>query len=100
LPLPFLATHVELDAIARELDPAVDIAVFEVPAESGPRHRVALVALDGTKVQGTVREQDGIAQPDGDGYTIILEPASTTRAPPAAAPRPIGTKHNGFTKLR
>jgi serine/threonine-protein kinase len=103
LPLPFIATHVELDDVARELDPAAEVAAFDVPAESGPRHKVAAVAIDGTRVEGFVREQDGIARPEGDGFAYIPpEPPAAEPHPPAPArpTRPIGTVHNGFTKLR
>ena len=102
VPLPFLATHVEFDDEVRELDPPTDVAAFDVPAESGPRHRVAVVALDGTRAEGFVREQDGIARPEGDGYAFVApEPSVTESRPTPSRPvRPVGTVHNGFTKLR
>jgi hypothetical protein len=102
VPLPFLATHVELDDIARELDPPADIAAFDLAAESGTRHRVAAVALDGTRAEGFVREQDGVARAEGDGYALAPpEPAVPgTRATSMRQARPVGTVHNGFTKLR
>jgi serine/threonine-protein kinase len=102
VPLPFFATHVELDDAARDLDPATDVAAFDLPGGSGPRHRVAALALDGTRAEGFVREEDGIARPDGEGYTFFL-PESTAEPRGPAAPRstrPIGTVRNGFTKLR
>jgi hypothetical protein len=93
---------VELDDAARDLEPATDVAAFDVPPESGPRHRVAVLAIDGTRAEGFVREQDGIARPEGDGYTFIApEPASPEPRPaPVRTTRPIGTVHDGFTKLR
>jgi serine/threonine-protein kinase len=102
LPLPFLSTRVELDDAARDLDPATDVAAFDLPTESGSRHRVAVVAIDGTRAEAFVREEDGIARPEGDGYTFILpEPASATHSStPPRSTRPIGTVRNGFTKLR
>jgi hypothetical protein len=102
LSLPFLATHVTFDDEQRDLSPATDVTAFDVPAESGQRHRIAAVALDGTRAEGTVREEDGIARPDSDGYVFIpAEPVGDARAPYTGRPaRPIGTVHNGFTKLR
>jgi len=104
VPLPFLASHVELDDMARDLDPATDVAVFELSAESGPRHTLSAVALDGTRADGTVRELDGVARAEGDGFSYVpAEPSSSAgeaRPGPVRAPRPIGTVHNGFTKLR
>jgi eukaryotic-like serine/threonine-protein kinase len=102
VPLPFLATHVELDDVARDLDPPGDVAAFDVPAEAGMRHKVSVLAIDGTRADGYVREQDGIARPEADGYAFVPpEPSTTdTRPPPVRSPRPLGTVHNGFTKLR
>jgi serine/threonine-protein kinase len=101
LPLPFFATHVELDDVARDLDPATDVTAFDLPAESGPRHRVVLVAVDGTKAEAFVREEDGIARPESDGYTFILtQQGPEPRVARPRSARPIGTVHNGFTKLR
>ncbi|MGD0529832.1 MAG: hypothetical protein ABSE49_32150, partial [Polyangiaceae bacterium] len=101
VPLPFLATHVELDDVSRELDPPADVAAFDVAAESGTRHRVAIVAIDGTRAEGFVREQDGIARPEPDGYAFVPpEPSATETRPPTRPVRPVGTVHNGFTKLR
>jgi serine/threonine-protein kinase len=103
-PLPFLATRVTFDDAARDLDPATDVIAFDVPADTGVRHRVTVVALDATRAEGFVREQDGIARPDGDGYTFVGPPEPATGAdvkPLMVHPaRPIGTVHNGFTKLR
>ena len=103
VPLPFLATHVELDDAVRDLDPPGDVAAFDVPAEAGMRHRVSVLAIDGTRADGFVREQDGIARPEADGYAFVAPEATTPepRPPPPVRPvRPLGTVHNGFTKLR
>jgi serine/threonine-protein kinase len=103
LPLPFLATRVIFDDGARDLDPATDVIAFDLPSDAGLLHRVTIVALDGTRAEGFVREQDGIARPDGDGYAFVGPPESpATEARPvgARAAHPIGTVHNGFTKLR
>ena len=102
LPLPFVATHVSFDDQVRDLVPATDVAAFDVPGEAGLRHRIAITALDGSRAEGYVREQDGIARPDADGLTMVLpDPVPGNPHPPAGRPaRPVGTVHNGFTKLR
>lgn len=105
VPLPFLATQVTFDDEVRDLDPAIDVAAFEIPREAGLGHRVSAVALDGSKASGFVREQDGVARVDSDGFAIELPsspPPATSHAPArssssTAAP---GTVKNGFTKLR
>jgi serine/threonine-protein kinase len=102
LPLPFVASRVMFDDEVRDLNPATDVAAFDVPGEAGLRHRVAITALDGSRAEGYVREQDGIARPDADGYTMVLPDSPPGDSRPAAGrpARPIGTVHNGFTKLR
>ncbi|HXN32461.1 MAG TPA: hypothetical protein VN894_11385, partial [Polyangiaceae bacterium] len=107
VPLPFVATHVTFDENARDLNPAADVLSFDVPVESGPRHRVTALALDGTHAEAYVREQDGIASPDADGYTFVApaeqaggEVRRELRGAGARAPGPIGTVHHGFTKLK
>ncbi len=102
LPLPFVASHVSFDDQARDLMPATDVAAFDVPGEAGLRHRVSITALDGSRAEGYVREQDGIARPDEEGFTTVMpDPLPGDTRPAAARPaRPIGTVHNGFTKLR
>jgi hypothetical protein len=102
VPLPFVATHVELDDLVRELDPPADVAAFDVGAESGARHRVAVIAVDGTRAECFVREEDGIARPEGDGYTFVPPERSVPepRPPSPRSPHPVGTVHDGFTKLR
>jgi eukaryotic-like serine/threonine-protein kinase len=111
VPLPFLASHVELDDIGRDLDPASDVSVFEVPKESGAQHHVAAVALDGTRAEAYVRESEGVAKVEGDGFLFVLPPATPSSLPRAKAapsrpvsgsPRPSapGKVKNGFTKLQ
>jgi serine/threonine-protein kinase len=107
VPLPFLASHVELDDLGRDLDPAADVAVFELPKESGGVHHIAVLALDGTRAEAVVREAEGVARVEGDGYLMVLpavDPSSLPRARPLHAPpaRPSGVAgkvKNGFTKL-
>ncbi len=105
VPLPFLSTHVTFDEAARDLNPAADDASFDVPVEGGSRHRVTALAVDGTHAEGYVREQDGIAQPDVDGYTFVGPPEQAggevrPHGPGARAPALIGTVRHGFTKLK
>ncbi len=107
LPLPFVATQISLDDMDRELVPAADVASFDVPAESGPRHHVVLTALDGTRAEGFVREDHGIARAEPEGLVMSAAPAPMevpVTPPRPAPPRPqhgAGAKtRNGFTKLR
>jgi serine/threonine protein kinase len=108
VPLPFLSTHVTFDDSARDLSPATDVVAFDVPAESGLRHRVIAIALEGTRAEAYVREQDGIAQVEADGFIFVApqsEPSSTearrdTQGPGLRPARPIGKVRNGFTKLK
>jgi len=105
VPLPFVSTHVTFDETARDLNPAADVTSFDVPVEGGPRHRVTALALDGTHAEGYVREHDGIAHADIDGYTFVAPPEQSggdarPRGSGAHAPAPIGTVHHGFTKLK
>jgi hypothetical protein len=111
VPLPFLATRVSFDDESRDLDPAADVTAFEVPRESGPRHRVRVTAIDGSRAAGYVRELDGVARVEPEGFTIELPPgpaapppAAAAAPPPARVARPatppVGTVRNGFTKLR
>jgi serine/threonine-protein kinase len=106
VPLPFPASRVTLDDVPNDLDPPADVATFEVPVSSGPRHEVVAVALDGTRAEGPVQEVDGIARPETEGFSYLEAP----HAPPPDNPRasnasnhgvrPPGTTRNGFTKLR
>ncbi|MDP9034617.1 MAG: serine/threonine protein kinase [Myxococcota bacterium] len=100
LPLPFLASRVVFDDEARDLAPAVDVVAFEVPPGTGARHRVMAVAIDGTRAQGFVRDEDGIARPEADGYALIAPDPNAVREAGTRPTRPIGNLRDGFTKLR
>jgi serine/threonine protein kinase len=103
VPLPFLATHVTFDDESRELDPAVDVTAFEASREAGIRHRVTATAIDGSKATGFVREQDGVARVEPEGFTIelpSLSPAAPSHPTSHPSTAPVGTVKNGFTKLR
>jgi serine/threonine protein kinase len=103
VPLPFLAMRVELDDAERDLDPASDVGVFDVPKESGIQHHVTAVALDGTRAEGYVREAEGVARVEGDGFMLALPAVSATSLPKVRVPLPapaVGTVRNGFTKLK
>jgi len=103
VPLPFLSTHVAFDGEARDPEPATDVMVFDVPSDSGIRHRVSAVALDGTRAEGYLREEEGVARPDANGYTFIAPPSNVDdvrRVGGGRPAHPIGTVRNGFTKLR
>jgi eukaryotic-like serine/threonine-protein kinase len=107
VPLPFLATRVTFDETARDLDPATDVIAFDLPAESGPRHRVTAVAVDGTRAEAYVREEEGIAHADADGYSFSAPPAPAgsdvrheVQGVGARPPRLIGKVRDGFTKLK
>jgi serine/threonine-protein kinase len=109
VPLPFLALRVTFDDTTRELVPATDVAVFDVPVATGFDHHIVATALDGTRAEATVHEDDGIARPGDNGFAMTLPPgvkpiAADIRTPPPAPstppPAPLGTTKNGFTKLR
>jgi serine/threonine-protein kinase len=106
VPLPFLATHVTFDEESRDMDPAGDVAAFEVPRESGTRHRVTATAIDGSKASGFVLEDEGVAKVEPDGYTFELPSppsapsAATGHSSAHASGAAVGKVKNGFTKLR
>ncbi|MBX3185980.1 MAG: serine/threonine protein kinase [Labilithrix sp.] len=102
VPLPFAAKRVTFDERAQDLDPPADVAVFEVPRESGARHRVTALALDGAKAEAYVRESDGVARPEGQGFAI--EPLETYTDEPAAGAAPVTfielpPTHNGVKRV-
>ena len=101
LPLPFLASRITFDNESRDLDPPTDVAALDVRADGGARHHVTVLAPDGTRAEGDAVEEDGIARPEGDGYTFAAPPQSedTPRAMRRRATHPLGTVHDGFTKL-
>jgi hypothetical protein len=105
--LPFVTSHVTFDDAARDLEPPSDVVVFDVPVESGARHRVTALAADGTRADGYVREREGMAIAEVDGYAFVpaAEPATSDGrrepiGPGSRRARPIGTVHDGFTKLK
>jgi serine/threonine-protein kinase len=118
VPLPFVATLVSFDDVTRELSPPSDVVAFEVPREAGTRHRVTATGLDGTRAEGFVREEEGVARADHPGYDLIVPTLPANPAQPAAPPSrgqpartakpaastgkpaPVGTTKNGFTKLK
>jgi eukaryotic-like serine/threonine-protein kinase len=102
LPLPFAASHATLDDDARDLEPPTDVLAFEVQSGTGSRHRVTAVALDGTRAEGYVVEEDGIARPEGNGFALAApSQPEIERTHPAQRrpPHPVGVVHDGFTKL-
>jgi eukaryotic-like serine/threonine-protein kinase len=102
LALPFLATRATFDDDPRDLDPPTDVVTFDVPGGSGFRHRVTVLAPDGTRADGYAVEEDGIARPDGDGYAIVGPPQSEDQGNHPDRRRrthPVGVVHDGFTKL-
>lgn len=70
VPLPFAAKLVTFDEQSRELVPPADVAAFDVARESGARHRITALAVDGAKAEAYVRESEGVARPEGQGFTI------------------------------
>lgn len=127
VPLPFVASKVSFDDQSRDLAPPVDVVAFEVPRESGARHRVTALSADGARAEAYVREEDGVARPEGDGFAIeSLEtypddpPARGAPARPvvrrrvpaprwtpplpatqaSASAKPVGSVKDGFTKLQ
>gem|GEM_PF-604563 len=102
VPLPFVATKVSFDEQTRELSPPADVAAFDVPRESGQTHRVTALAVDGSRAEAYVRESDGVARPEGQGFAI--EPLETyTDEPAAPAPTTafieLPPTHNGVKRV-
>ncbi len=100
LPLPFLASHVTFDEEVRDLAPAIDVVAFDVPAGTELGHRVTVLALDGTRVAAYVREEDGVARPDAEGYVFVGTVSAAARDAGVGPGRPLGRIRDGFTKLR
>jgi serine/threonine-protein kinase len=114
--LPRAATRVRLDDMDRTLQPAADVAVFEVPAASGVRHHLSAWLSDGSRIEATLVEADGVARTEPPGFVTVTPGASSSTpsaiaGPPSASadpppprppskPRPVGTTRNGFTKLK
>jgi hypothetical protein len=103
VPLPFPASRVTLDDVQHELDPPADVTTFDVPVATGIRHQLVAVALDGTRAEGPVSEEDGVARPDADGFSYAEAPHAASPENPRASRRParaVGATRDGFTKLR
>lgn len=107
VPLPFAAKRVTFDEISRDLEPPVDVIAIEVPADRGVHHRVVAFAPDGTRAEGYVREQDGFARPDGEGFVFSsasvpadMEVRREGQHGGGHMPRSLGKVRNGFTKLK
>jgi hypothetical protein len=78
---------------------------IDVPVEASTHHVVSALAADGTRAEGSVHEEDGIARPEGDGYAFVAAPRpgvddARRSGRGAHEVRPVGTVRNGFTKLR
>jgi hypothetical protein len=102
VPLPFPASRVALDDAAQDLAPPSDIATFDLPITAGSRHHVVALALDGTRAEGTMHEEDGVARPDGEGFSFAEGRPAAPADPPRLSnrtPSPVGDTRNGFTKL-
>ena len=101
--LPFACARIVIDdGPVRAVDPPTDVVALELPVSAGRRHRVTAPAPDGTRADGDVLEQEGIARPTGEGYSFTPPPGAhdDVRSVTPPAPRPLGTVRNGFTKLR
>jgi hypothetical protein len=74
--------------------PSVGAAASSPPTREVP---------DGTRAEGYVREDEGVARPEGDGFSTAAASRASTDAPRpggSVAARPAGATRNGFTKLR
>ena len=101
VPLPFVATHVSFDDQTHDLSPPADVAAFDVLRESGIRHRVTALAVDGSRGEAYVREEEGVARPEGPGFAIeALETyADDAAAPPASAYVELPAAPNGVKRV-
>ncbi|MDB4941822.1 MAG: serine/threonine protein kinase [Labilithrix sp.] len=99
VPLPFVATRVTFDDQVRDLAPPADVAAFEVGRESGVVHRVTAAAVDGSRAEAYVREDEGVARPEGPGFTI--EPLETygTDGPSAVSVVELPNAPNGVKRV-
>ncbi len=100
--LPFLASHIAMDGVGRDLMPAADTVPLDVPASSDARHHVVAIALDGSLAESDVVELGGVARAVAGGFRLVprppvAAPRAATAPPAAAAP---GIVKNGFTKLK
>lgn len=114
--LPFLATGASLDGVDHPIDPPADSFAVDVSPEASTRHRLTATGVDGTRAEGTAREEGGEAFLEQEGLVYVTAdptpapqvatPAAlptTPRATPARTSKPappVGTVRDGFTKLR
>jgi hypothetical protein len=70
VPLPFVATKVTFDDQSRDVAPPANVVAFDVPRESGSRHRVTAIGVDGARAEADVLESDGVAKPDTSGFVV------------------------------
>jgi serine/threonine-protein kinase len=70
VPLPFVATKVTFDDQTRDLAPPASVVAFDVPRESGTRHRITAIGVDGARAEADVLEADGVAKPDASGFAV------------------------------
>ena len=89
VPLPFLATHVELDDVVRDLDPPGDVAAFDVPARgryAPPRQRrspsTARAPMASSASRTALRDPRPTATPSS-----LPEPTTPEPRPPSGAAR-------------
>ena len=98
VPLPFAATKVTFDEQSHDLSPPADVAAFAVPRESGQRHRITVLGVDGSRAEAYVRESEGVARPEGQGFAIEALETYAEGTPPGPAtiielpPTPNGVK--------
>ena len=95
LPLPVRRRVTRpFDDDARDLDPPTDVLAFDVAAAAAaPRIASTIVAPDGTRAEGYAVEEDGVARPEGDGYTFVPPPRSESergRPGPTRPHAPVG----------
>lgn len=94
--LPFAASHVTFDDEARDLSPPVDVAAFDVPREAGTRHRVTALAVDGTRAEAFVREEDGVVKPEGNGFALAALETTDEEGPRSDPPKSTPRRPPGF----
>ncbi len=108
VPLPFVATRIWFDDAERDLDPPADVAAFDIPVSSSPRHHLVASGANGAQAEGFLRETDGVAAPEG-GFNTLVAPTPTAvatqapvvhHAPHRHAASPSTTRRDGFTKLK
>jgi serine/threonine-protein kinase len=89
VPLPFVAARVTFDDQMRDVSPPSEVVVFDVARESGVRHRVRAVAVDGSLAEAYVREADGVARPEGEYAIEALEASDDVVTEPHGEEGPV-----------